>query len=65
MDRRSFIKKAGWLGSGAAAATALAASGHCANHAESHMALFFGFSEALDTIYGAAEVFAQAGFRSH
>jgi TRAP-type mannitol/chloroaromatic compound transport system substrate-binding protein len=45
MDRRSFIKKAGVAGAGAAAATTLAAPAIAQTMPKSHMALLFGFPE--------------------
>jgi len=60
MDRRSFIKKTGAVGAGAAAATALAAPAIAQNTPKITWRLTSGFPKALDTIYGAAEVFADA-----
>jgi hypothetical protein len=45
MDRRSFIKKAGVAGAGAAAATTLAAPAIAQTMPKSHMALLFGIPE--------------------
>jgi TRAP-type mannitol/chloroaromatic compound transport system substrate-binding protein len=45
MDRRSFIKKAGVAGAGAAAATTLAAPAIAQTMPKDHMALLFGFPE--------------------
>ncbi len=60
MDRRSFIKKAGVAGAGAAAATTLAAPAIAQTMPKITWRCSSGFPKALDTIYGAAEVFAQA-----
>ena len=60
MDRRSFIKKAGVAGAGAAAATTLAAPALAQTMPKVTWRCSSGFPKALDTIYGAAEVFAQA-----
>lgn len=60
MDRRSFIKKAGVTGAGAAAASALAAPAIAQTTPQITWRLSSGFPKALDTIYGAAEVFSKA-----
>jgi len=60
MDRRSFIKKTGAVGAGAAAATALAAPALAQSMPKVTWRCTSGFPKALDTIYGAAEVFANA-----
>jgi len=60
MDRRSFIKKAGATGAGAAAATTLAAPAIAQEMPQVTWRCSSGFPKALDTIYGAAEVFADA-----
>ena len=60
MDRRSFIKKTGAVGAGAAAATALAAPAIAQSMPKITWRCTSGFPKALDTIYGAAEVFAEA-----
>ena len=60
MDRRSFIKKTGAVGAGAAAATALAAPAIAQSMPKVTWRCTSGFPKALDTIYGAAEVFAEA-----
>jgi TRAP-type mannitol/chloroaromatic compound transport system substrate-binding protein len=60
MDRRSFIKKAGVTGAGAAAATTLAAPAIAQTMPKITWRCSSGFPKALDTIYGAAEVFAKA-----
>jgi TRAP-type mannitol/chloroaromatic compound transport system substrate-binding protein len=60
MDRRSFIKKAGAVGAGAAAATTLAAPAIAQTMPKITWRCSSGFPKALDTIYGAAEVFAKA-----
>ncbi|QKV20312.1 TRAP transporter substrate-binding protein [Oricola thermophila] len=60
MDRRSFIKKTGAVGAGAAAATALAAPAIAQSMPKITWRCTSGFPKALDTIYGAAEVFAAA-----
>ncbi len=58
MDRRSFIKKAGVTGAGAAAATALAAPAIAQSMPKVTWRLTSSFPKALDTIYGAAETMA-------
>lgn len=60
MDRRSFIKKAGVAGAGAAAATTLAAPAIAQTMEKVTWRLTSGFPKALPTIFGAAEVFAKA-----
>lgn len=62
MDRRSFIKKAGvaGAGAGAAAATTLAAPAIAQEMPQITWRCSSGFPKALDTIYGAAEVFSEA-----
>ena len=60
MDRRSFIKKAGATGVGAAAATTLAAPAIAQSMPKVTWRCSSGFPKSLDTIYGAAEVFAAA-----
>ncbi|WP_193174837.1 TRAP transporter substrate-binding protein [Oricola nitratireducens] len=60
MDRRSFIKKTGAVGAGAAAATALAAPAIAQSMPKITWRCSSGFPKALDTIYGAAEVFSDA-----
>jgi TRAP-type mannitol/chloroaromatic compound transport system substrate-binding protein len=60
MDRRSFIKKAGVAGAGAAASTVLAAPAIAQENPKITWRCSSGFPKALDTIYGAAEVFAAA-----
>ena len=58
MDRRSFIKKAGATGAGAAAATTLAAPAIAQESPEVTWRLTSSFPKSLDTIYGAAEIMA-------
>ncbi|MEM0900770.1 MAG: TRAP transporter substrate-binding protein DctP [Pseudomonadota bacterium] len=60
MDRRQFFKKAGVAGAGAAAATTLAAPAIAQSNPQITWRCSSGFPKALDTIYGAAEVFADA-----
>ncbi|WP_306117579.1 MULTISPECIES: TRAP transporter substrate-binding protein [unclassified Roseitalea] len=60
MDRRSFMKKAGVAGAGAAAASTLAAPAIAQSMPKITWRCTSGFPKALDTIYGAAEVFADA-----
>lgn len=60
MDRRSFMKKAGVAGAGAAAATTLAAPAIAQEMPQVTWRCSSGFPKALDTIYGAAEVFAES-----
>ncbi|MFP1632061.1 TRAP transporter substrate-binding protein [Zhengella sp. ZM62] len=59
MDRRSFIKKAGLAGAGAAAATSLAAPAIAQENPKITWRLTSSFPKALDTIYGAAETMAR------
>jgi TRAP-type mannitol/chloroaromatic compound transport system substrate-binding protein len=59
MDRRSFIKKAGVL-AGGAAGTALAAPAIAQAEPEIKWRLTSSFPKALDTIFGAADVFAKS-----
>jgi TRAP-type mannitol/chloroaromatic compound transport system substrate-binding protein len=59
MDRRSFIRKAGVAGAGAAAATTLAAPAIAQSSPKVTWRLTSSFPKALDTIYGGAEVFAK------
>jgi TRAP-type mannitol/chloroaromatic compound transport system substrate-binding protein len=60
MDRRSFIKKAGTTGLGAAAATAaLAAPAIAQSNPKVTWRLASSFPKSLDTIYGGAEVFSK------
>ena len=58
MDRRSFIRKAGIGGVGAAAATALAAPAIAQSNPKITWRLTSSFPKALDTIYGGAVVFS-------
>ena len=58
MDRRSFIKKTGAVGAGAAAASTLAAPAIAQENPKITWRLTSSFPKSLDTIYGAAEVFA-------
>src|SRR4051812_27909252 len=58
MDRRTFIKRAGVVASGAAA-TAVAAPAIAQDAPELKWRLTSSFPKALDTIFGAAEVFAK------
>ncbi|MBX3578835.1 MAG: TRAP transporter substrate-binding protein [Rhizobiaceae bacterium] len=58
MDRRSFIKKAGLAGAGAAAATTLAAPAIAQTAPVVNWRLTSSFPKALDTIFGAAETMA-------
>ncbi|MEM8542206.1 MAG: twin-arginine translocation signal domain-containing protein, partial [Pseudomonadota bacterium] len=58
MDRRSFIKKAGVTGAGVAAASTLAAPAIAQEMPQITWRCQSAFPKALDTIYGAAEVFA-------
>lgn len=60
MDRRSFIKKAGVTGAGAAAASTLAAPAIAQETPKVTWRLSSGFPKSLPTIFGAAEVFAEA-----
>ena len=60
MDRRSFIRKAGTAGIGAAAATAaLAAPAIAQSNPKITWRLASSFPKSLDTIYGGAEVFSK------
>ena len=59
MDRRSFIKKAGLAGAGAAAASSLAAPAIAQENPKITWRLTSSFPKALDTIYGAAETMAR------
>ncbi len=59
MDRRSFIRKAGATGVGAAAATALAAPAIAQSNPKITWRLTSSFPKSLDTIYGGAEVFSK------
>ncbi len=60
MDRRSFIRKAGTTGLGAAAATAaLAAPAIAQSNPKITWRLASSFPKSLDTIYGGAEVFSK------
>ncbi|APH73826.1 TRAP transporter substrate-binding protein [Aquibium oceanicum] len=59
MDRRSFIKKAGFAGAGAAAATTLAAPAIAQSSPKITWRLTSSFPKSLDTIYGGAEVFSK------
>ena len=58
MDRRSFIKKAGLAGAGAAAATTLAAPAIAQGSPKISWRCTSSFPKALDTIFGAAETMA-------
>ncbi|WP_026480497.1 TRAP transporter substrate-binding protein [Ahrensia sp. 13_GOM-1096m] len=60
MDRRSFIKKAGVTGAGAAVASTLAAPAIAQETPKVTWRCSSGFPKSLPTIYGAAEVFAAA-----
>ena len=60
MDRRSFIKKAGLVTGGAAAASALAAPAIAQSMPELKWRLTSAFPKALDTLYGACERLAKA-----
>ena len=59
MDRRSFIKKAGVAGAGAAAATTLAAPAIAQSMPKITWRCTSSFPKSLDTIYGAAETMAK------
>ena len=60
MDRRSFIRKAGATGAGAAAAVAsLAAPAIAQSNPKVTWRLTSSFPKSLDTIYGGAEVFSK------
>jgi TRAP-type mannitol/chloroaromatic compound transport system substrate-binding protein len=58
MDRRSFIRKAGATGIGAAAATALAAPAIAQSMPKVSWRCTSSFPKALDTIFGAAQTMA-------
>jgi TRAP-type mannitol/chloroaromatic compound transport system substrate-binding protein len=58
MDRRSFIKKAGFAGAGAAAATTLAAPAIAQSSPKVSWRCTSSFPKALDTIFGAAQTMA-------
>ncbi len=58
MDRRSFIKRAGLAGAGAAAATGLASPAIAQSNPKISWRCTSSFPKALDTIYGAAETMA-------
>ncbi|MGB8817641.1 MAG: TRAP transporter substrate-binding protein [Rhizobiaceae bacterium] len=58
MDRRSFIKKAGLVGSGAAAASVLAAPAIAQTAPKVSWRLTSSFPKSLDTIFGAAQTMA-------
>ena len=60
MDRRSFIKKAGLMTGGAVAATSLAAPAIAQSTPEIKWRLTSSFPKALDTLFGAANIFAQS-----
>lgn len=59
MDRRSFIRKAGFAGAGAAAATTLAAPAIAQSMPKVSWRVTSSFPKALDTIFGAAETMAK------
>ena len=59
MDRRDFLRKAGFAGAGAAATTALAAPAIAQEQPEVTWRLTSSFPKALDTIYGGAEVLSR------
>ncbi len=59
MDRRSFIKKAGLAGTGAVAATALAAPAIAQSAPKVTWRMTSSFPKSLDTIYGGAEVLSK------
>lgn len=59
MDRRSFIKKAGLAGVGAAGSAALAAPAIAQSQPKITWRCTSSFPKSLDTIYGAAETMAQ------
>ena len=59
MDRRSFIKKAGVAGAGAAASTVLAAPAIAQENPKITWRLTSSFPKALDTIFGAASDVAE------
>ncbi|RYD84496.1 MAG: twin-arginine translocation signal domain-containing protein, partial [Sphingomonadales bacterium] len=54
MDRRSFIRKAGALGAGAAASATLAAPAIAETHPKINWRLTSSFPRELDTIFGGA-----------
>ena len=58
MDRRSFIKKAAVVGSGAAAASVLAAPAIAQGSPKVTWRLTSSFPKSLDTIFGAAQTMA-------
>lgn len=58
MNRRSFIKRAGAAGTGAAASVALAAPAIAQSQPVVTWQLSSGYPKLLDTIYGAAVIFA-------
>ncbi|MGL4489291.1 MAG: TRAP transporter substrate-binding protein [Rhizobiaceae bacterium] len=59
MDRRSFIKKAGFVGSGAVAASALAAPAIAQTAPKIAWRCTSSFPKSLDTIFGAAQTMAK------
>jgi TRAP-type mannitol/chloroaromatic compound transport system substrate-binding protein len=59
MDRRSFIRKAGFAGASAAAATTLAAPAIAQSAPKITWRCTSSFPKALDTIFGAAETMAK------
>ncbi|WP_157015698.1 TRAP transporter substrate-binding protein [Mesorhizobium xinjiangense] len=59
MDRRSFIKKAGLAGTGAAASAALAAPAIAQSNPKVTWRLTSSFPKSLDTIYGGGEVLSK------
>ena len=62
MDRRDFLRKAGFAGAGAAAASALSSASAIAQDSDMPEITWrctSSFPKALDTIYGAAETMAQ------
>ncbi|PRD42770.1 ABC transporter substrate-binding protein [Phyllobacterium phragmitis] len=59
MDRRSFIRNAGFIGAGAAAASTLAAPAIAQSNPKITWRCTSSFPKSLDTIYGGAEVFAK------
>ncbi len=59
MDRRSFIKKAGFAGAGAAAATTLAAPAIAQESPKISWRCTSSFPKSLDTIFGAAQTMSQ------
>ena len=63
MHRRAFIKRAGSSGIGVAAATGLAAPAIAQSMPKLSWRCTSSFPKSLDTIYGAAEVFAQPSAR--